>query len=107
MAALVLGLLIALAKSSYDAKSTQIQHIIANIIQIDFDLERYGLDAQNVRIALRMTIAPLMDQIWNEGARVKLLPFAATVEAQEFVKKLQQLRPNNDSQRATSVKCSR
>jgi hypothetical protein len=100
MAALVLGLLIASAKSSYDTKSTQIKQITANIIQLDLDLERYGADAQNVRIALRSAIPPVIDRIWNEGNRVKFSPFAATVEAAEFVKKLQQLQPNNDSQRA-------
>jgi hypothetical protein len=42
----------------------------------------------------------VIDRIWNEGNRVKFSPFAATVEAAEFVKKLQQLQPNNDSQRA-------
>ena len=56
MAALVLGLLIASAKSSYDTKSTQIKQITTNIIQLDLDLERYGADAQNVRIALRSAI---------------------------------------------------
>jgi hypothetical protein len=99
MAALVLGLLIASAKGSYDTKNTQIKQITANIIQIDLDLERYGPDAQNVRIALREAIPPLIDRIWNEGNRVKFSPFSATVEAAEFLKKLQQLRPNNDSQR--------
>jgi hypothetical protein len=96
MAALVLGLLIASAKSSYDTKSTQIKQITADIILLDLDLERYGPDAQNLRIALRETIPPLIDQIWNEGNRVKFSPFAATVEAVEFIKKLQQLQPNND-----------
>ena len=42
----------------------------------------------------------MIDRIWNEGNRVKFSPFAATGEAAEFVKKLQQLQPNNDSQRA-------
>jgi hypothetical protein len=100
MAALVLGLLIASAKSSYDTKSIQIKQITADIIQIDLALERYGPDAQNVRIALREAIPPLIDRIWNEGNRVKFSPFAATAEAAEFIKKLQQLQPNNDSQRA-------
>jgi hypothetical protein len=100
MAALVLGLLIASAKSSYDTKSIQIKQITADIIQIDLALERYGPDAQNVRIALREAIPPLIDRIWNEGNRVKFSPFAATAEAAEFVRKLQQLQPNNDSQRA-------
>jgi hypothetical protein len=45
MAALVLGLLIASAKSSYDAKSTEIKQITANIILLDLELEQYGPDA--------------------------------------------------------------
>jgi hypothetical protein len=100
MAALVLGLLIASAKSSYDAKSTQIKQITADIIVLDLDLERYGPDAQNLRIMLRKAIPPLIDQIWNEGARVKFSPFTGTVEAAEFIKKVQQLEPNNDLKRA-------
>lgn len=100
MAALVLGLLIASAKSTFDMKSTQIKQITANIILLDLELEQYGPDAQNVRIALRSAIPPLIDQIWNEGKRTKFSPFMTTGEAQEFLKKLQQLRPNNDPQRA-------
>ena len=100
MAALVLGLLIASAKSSYDAKSTQIKQITANIILLDLELEQYGPDAQNLRIVLRNAIPPLIDRIWSEGDRAKLSPFTATVEAAEFVKKLQQLQPNNDVKRA-------
>jgi hypothetical protein len=72
MAALVLSLLIASAKSSYDTKSTEIRQITANIILLDVDLERYGPDAHNLRIMLRSAIPPLIDQIWNEGDRAKL-----------------------------------
>jgi hypothetical protein len=81
MAALVLGLLIASAKSSYDTKSAQIKQITADIILLDLEFEQYGPDAQNLRIALRNAIPPLIDRIWNEGDRAKLSPFAATAEA--------------------------
>lgn len=100
MAALVLGLLIASAKSSYDTKNTQIKQITANIILLDLELEQYGPDAQNLRIILRNAIPPLINRIWNEGDRPKVSPFAATAEATEFVKKVQQLQPNNDPKRA-------
>jgi hypothetical protein len=99
IAALVLGLLIASAKSSYDTKSTQINQITADIIQLDLLLEQYGPDAQNLRITLRNAIPPLIDRIWNEGDRAKLSPFAATVEAREFVIKVKQLEPNDDQKR--------
>jgi Protein of unknown function (DUF4239) len=100
MAALVLGLLIASAKSSYDTKSTQIRQITANIILLDLDLERYGPDAQNSRIMLRNAIPVMIDQIWNEGGRAKSSPYSATIEGQEFTKNIQQLQPNDESTRA-------
>jgi hypothetical protein len=100
MAALVLSLLLASAKGSYDTKSTQIKQITADIIQIDLDLEQYGPDAQKLRVMLRSAIPVVIGQIWNEGDHAKLSPFTATAEAQEFVKTLQQLHPNDDSQRA-------
>jgi len=103
IAALVLGLLIASAKSSYDTKSTQINQITADIIQLDLLLEQYGPDAQNLRITLRNAIPPLIDRIWNEGDRAKLSPFSATVEAREFVKKVKQLEPNDDPKRGLKV----
>src|SRR5262245_611866 len=58
MAALVLGLLIASAKSSYDATSTEIKQITANIILLDLELEQYGPDAQNLRIVVLGPLGP-------------------------------------------------
>ena len=42
MSALVLGLLIASARSSYDAQSGEVTQMSANIIQLDRSLARYG-----------------------------------------------------------------
>ena len=109
MAALVLGLLIASAKSSYDAKSTEIKQITANIILLDLELEQYGPDAQNLRILLRKAIPPLIDQIWSEGDRVKFSPFMGTVEAADC----QQTSATPAEQRVTAcpssaiIKCCR
>ena len=99
MAALVLSLLIASAKGSYDAKTTQIKQITANIIQIDLDLAQYGPDAQNLRVMLRRAVPALIDQIWNEGDRATLSAYSPTAEGLELVKGVQQLQPGNDSKR--------
>ena len=99
MAALVLSLLIASAKSTYDTKSTQIKQITADIIELDLNLEQYGPEANNLRAVLRSALPALIDQIWNEGDRAKLSPYSATVEGREFVKGIRQLQPNTDSQR--------
>jgi len=104
IAALVLGLLIASAKSTYDARSTQIKQITANIILLDGLLQQYGPDARKLRIMLRNAVPPLVDRIWNEGDRIRTAPFAATAEAQEFVNNVQGLEPNSDPKRALQAR---
>src|SRR5271169_6381696 len=66
IAALVLGLLIASAKTSYDARDTQIKQITANIILLDGLLEHYGPEAHTLRVALRSAVPAMIDRIWNE-----------------------------------------
>ena len=63
IAALVLGLLIASAKSSYDARNTEIKQITSNIILLDALLEQYGPDARNLRVILRGGVGPMADRI--------------------------------------------
>ena len=65
IAALVLGLLIAAAKGSFDTQSGQVKQITADIILIDALLEQYGpgsaadprRDAQRDRAARRSALA--------------------------------------------------
>lgn len=104
IAALVLGLLIASSKSSYDARSTQIKQITVNIILLDRLLEQYGPDAHNLRIVLRNAVPTMIDRIWNERDSAKNAPFAASTEAQEFVNKIQELEPNNESKRTLQAR---
>jgi hypothetical protein len=49
MAALVLGLLITAAKSSFDTQGTQINQITADIVLLDSLLARYGPEARPIR----------------------------------------------------------
>ena len=104
IAALVLGLLIASAKSSYDARNTQIKQITSNVIFLDALLEQYGPDARNLRVILRGAIDPMADRVWNEGSNDKSAPFAATSQALAFVKKAQELEPNNEAKRALQAR---
>jgi Protein of unknown function (DUF4239) len=104
IAALVLGLLIASAKSSYDARNTQIKQITSNIILLDALLEQFGPDARNLRVILRGAVGPMADRIWNEGGNDKSAPFVATSQALEFVKKAQELEPNNEAKRALQAR---
>src|SRR5690242_21836586 len=75
IAALVLGLLIASAKNSYDARVTQFKQITANVILLDLLLEQYGPDTQNLRTMLRIGVPIIVERITNEGRSGKPAPF--------------------------------
>ena len=104
IAALVLGLLIASAKSSYDARDTQIKQITANLVLLDSLLEHYGPDAKILRVALRNAVPPMIDRIWNEGNNGKSAPFVATTESQAFIDKIQELKPDSEPKRALQAR---
>ncbi|MEA2909461.1 MAG: hypothetical protein QOJ15_1542, partial [Bradyrhizobium sp.] len=59
LAALVLGLLIASAKSSFDQKTNQVRQMTATIILLDDLLAQYGPEAASLRTLLRQSILPL------------------------------------------------
>ncbi|HTL64787.1 MAG TPA: hypothetical protein VL305_07295 [Pseudolabrys sp.] len=104
IAALVLGLLIASAKNSYDARTTQFKQITANVILLDLLLEQYGLDAQNLRGLLRIGVPIIVERITNEGRSGKSAPFETTSEAQRFVARIQDLKSNTEAQHALQVR---
>ena len=106
IAALVLGLLIASAKSSYDTQSAQIRQLTANIIVLDNLLAQYGPEASANRNLLRRGIVLLVDRMWRENSSdsAKGAPFTATDASEAFYAKLQQLSPQNDAQRSLQAR---
>src|SRR6202140_5638767 len=70
IAALVLGLLIASAKGSYDTQSTQIKQMTANIVLLDNLLAQYGAEAADVRNLMRRRVVTLADRMGREGISV-------------------------------------
>ncbi len=102
LAALVLGLLIASAKTSFDQKTNQVRQMTATIILLDELLAQYGPEAAPVRILLRRGIPPLADRIWheNEVPASKPVHFESSAQSLAFENELEHLTPNNDTQRA-------
>ena len=100
MAALVLGLLVAAAKGSYDTQSGELTQLSANVALLDRVLAHYGPETKEVRDLLRNTVARIVDQIWPKGG-----PSAATAPPQTaggeiLYDKIQALSPKNDAQRS-------
>jgi hypothetical protein len=104
IAALVLGLLIASAKNSYDARVTQFKQITANVILLDLLLEQYGADAQGLRSILRIGVPIMIERITSEGHSKKATPFETTSEVNRFVNRIQDLKPNSEAQHSLQVR---
>jgi Protein of unknown function (DUF4239) len=106
IAALVLGLLIASAKSSYDTQTTQINQMSAHIVLLDNLLAQYGPEASPIRNLMRQGVVILADRLWRENSTdaAKAGPFEASTASEAFFEKLQQLSPQNDSQRSLQAR---
>src|SRR5262249_27903580 len=65
IAALVLGLLIASAKSSFDAQKNGLAQMSANVGLLDRILAHYGPEAKEAREQLRAGVAAMLDQTWS------------------------------------------
>jgi hypothetical protein len=101
MAALVLGLVIATAKSSYDTQDAAVKHSAAKVLLLDRVLANYGPETKETRDLLRRTVASRLDAIWPEG-RFQPARFdgpEAVFAAQGFEARILQLAPQNDAQR--------
>jgi hypothetical protein len=102
LTALVLGLLIASAKSSFDQKTNQVKQMTASIILLDDLLAQYGPEAAPVRNLLRQSIPPLANSIWNEEAipAGKPVRFESSAQSLALENELEHLSPTNDAQRS-------
>jgi hypothetical protein len=102
LAALVLGLLVASAKSSFDQKTNQVRQMTATVILLDDLLAQYGPEAVSVRNLLRLSIPPLANRIWHEEQLPtgKPVRFESSAESLAFENELERLSPNNDAQRS-------
>jgi hypothetical protein len=97
IAALVLGLLIASAKSSFDTQSTQVTQIIADMILLDNLLAEYGPEARPIREQMRNIIGPLADRLWREKQASAVAPFELSGAAEKAYLGIQSLSPQNAS----------
>jgi hypothetical protein len=106
LAALVLGLLVASAKSTYDAREAEINQLTAYVILLDNLLAKYGEGAEPARASLRQAIPPVVDRIWREGQSVSLqsTPFKTVAEGETTYQRIQELQPSNDIQRGLQAR---
>ncbi len=101
MAALVLGLLIASAKSSFDTQDTAVKLAAANIVLLDRALAHYGPETKEAREVIRRAVAFRLETTWPEESsrpsRVDTPETTPTIEGVET--RIRDLEPQTDGRR--------
>jgi len=99
--ALVLGLLIASAKTSFDTQNDEVKQAAANIVLLDRALAHYGPETKGARDLIRRAIAFRLATTWPEdGSRTARLDTPETTPTVESVEDgIRGLSPSNDAQR--------
>ena len=106
IAALVLGLLIASANSTYETQSGQVKQLTANIVLLDRTLALYGPETDSLRRLLRQGVTTLANRIWRENGSDSGKPeaFEASAAALSFYDEILKLSPRNDAQRSLQAR---
>ena len=101
MTALILGLVTASAKSSFDSVDAAVRQGAANVLTLDRVLARYGPGAAQVREALKVAMAHRIDAILPQGESrpARFDPWAVAGSAEQLVSRIRALAPENDDQR--------
>jgi hypothetical protein len=99
MSALVLGLLVASAKSSYDAQSSALTDMSSKVVVLDRVLAHYGPETKEVRNLLRGTIADVLDRTWPKDRASSSQLEAPPGSGEILMDKIQELSPQDDRHR--------
>ncbi len=103
MTALVLGLVTASAKSSFDTVSAAVKNTAIDILTLDRVLARYGPETREIRGTLQDVVVKRVDMVWPEGSSqpTQLNPSVGTASAAEGLPdQIRDLTPRTDSQRS-------
>jgi hypothetical protein len=104
MTALVLGLVTASAKSSFDAMDSAVKETAIQVLTLDRTLARYGADTAPIRQGLKEAIGARIHAIWPQGSsgRVDLDPLrsGAASLGEGLADAIRALQPVGDFQQA-------
>jgi hypothetical protein len=102
LSALVLGLMVASAKSSYDSQKAGFQQLSTNLILLDRSLAFYGPEAKDSRELLRRAVTLVLNSRWPENGAVSLkLDSPEISEASTaFYASVRDLAPKTEAQKS-------
>lgn len=97
MAALILGLVVASAKSAFDAQDSAVRSVAADVMTLDRTLAQYGAETAPIRAAMRRAIEARLQKNWADGDAPASRD-AWTAPGEGIEQLLLSLTPQNDAQ---------
>jgi hypothetical protein len=100
--ALVLGLVTASAKSSFDNLDAAVKRGAAEILSLDRALARYGAETADIRKALKAVVVHRVATVWPKGQSrpASLDPAEASQPVEQLATRIRSLEPKTEEQRA-------
>jgi hypothetical protein len=97
MSALILGLLVASAKGSYDTQRNEVIQLSGEVVVLDRVLAHYGGEAKEARDVLKTVVGNMIDRLWSrkESPRTE-----ESMTGEILLDKIQELSPTSDAQRS-------
>lgn len=107
MSALILGLLVSSAKSSFDTMNVAIAQNGARIIQLDHLLAGYGPETRAIRDQLKNSVVERVEKIWGRSAAVGsgLRAVEKSTAMLDLQGSLGALTPQSELQKAVLDRC--
>jgi len=101
MAALVLGLLVGTAKSSFDTQRSGFQQLALNVVLLDRTLAHYGPETKPARKQLHDAVAVIIESLWPAGGSQSsgMNDSRITDSGSALYDAIRGLSPRDDSQR--------
>ncbi len=103
MTALVLGMLVSTANSSYQNRKNQLSEMASDFVVVDHLLGTYGSETHAIRLEMRNLVQHSLERIWldetpqsqstSQGSQLR-----PTEDSQVFYEKLEALSPKSESQ---------
>jgi hypothetical protein len=106
IAALVLGLLISSANSTFESQSAQVKQVFAGVALLDRTLALYGPETGPARNLLRQSVGTLADRIWrkNNTGSTEAEPFVESTSAASLYEEILKLSPRSEAQRSLQTR---
>lgn len=101
LSALVVGLLISSAKTSFDSKDKEVKQAAAHIIQLDRTMKQYGSQTAAAREHLRQIVSRVLKAVWSDQRQgpIDMETILTGQGTSDIQTALLELKPESDAQR--------